>query len=149
MVIVLIITIETKLVTVPKVRTNDQHHQKYKVTLEGSHQERSIFSPSRTPLAGASKLGVPGVSEEKEVPPTGRSRHQSGVCASALSWIYLPTSGSLPRSSLSTLPVHPWSLKALTAVLCTALSPQVCAQGPCAGRWHIGPGEFVESAVVA
>lgn len=105
LVIVLIITIETKLVTVPKVRTNDQHHQKYKVTLEGSHQERSIFSPSRTPLAGTRKLEVPGVSEEKDVPPTGRSRHQSGVCASALSWTYLPTSGSLPRSSLSTLPV--------------------------------------------
>lgn len=48
MVIVLIITIETKLVTVPKVRTNNQHHQKYKVALEGSHQERSIFSPIKT-----------------------------------------------------------------------------------------------------
>lgn len=69
LVIVLIITIETKLVTVPKVRTNDQHHQKYKVTLEGSHQERSIFSPSRTPLAGTRKLEVPGVSEEKKCLP--------------------------------------------------------------------------------
>ena len=57
MVIVLILTIETKLVPVPKVRTNGQYHQKYKVALEGWHQERSIFSPTRTLLAGASKLG--------------------------------------------------------------------------------------------
>lgn len=57
MVIVLILTIETKLVPVPKVRNNDQHHQKYKVALEGWHHERSIFSPTRTLLAGASKLG--------------------------------------------------------------------------------------------
>lgn len=55
--VIVLITIETKLVPVPKVRTNGQHHQKYKMALEGWHQERSIFSPTRTLLAGASKLG--------------------------------------------------------------------------------------------
>lgn len=55
--VIVLITIETKLVPVPKVRTNGQHHQKYKVALEGWHQERSIFSPTRTLLASASKLG--------------------------------------------------------------------------------------------
>lgn len=61
----------------------------------------------------------------------------------------LPTSGSLPGSLHSTLsvvtsgPIRP----ALLCHECTTLSPQLCAQGPYVGRWHTGPGQFVDPIV--